>query len=74
MFYVIEFQSEASTGAAIPFAFDNQADAEAKYHELLAVAAKSTVRKHGAILITDDLFTVKQDVYPHILEETNVFE
>lgn len=74
MFYVIEFQSEANTGAAIPYAFDNQPDAEAKYHDLLRVAAKSSVRKHGAILITDDLFTVKHEVYPHIEEQTNVPE
>lgn len=71
MFYVIEFQSEASTGAAIPFVFDNQADAEAKYHALLSVAAKSAVRKHGAMLITDNLFTVKHEVYPHKTEQTN---
>lgn len=71
MFYVIEFQSSENTGAAIPFAFDNQADAEAKYHELLAVAAKSSVRKHGASLITDDIFTVKHEVYPHIPEAEN---
>lgn len=65
MYYVIEFQTNNGTGAAIPFAFANQADAEAKYHELLAVAAKSAVEKHGVALVTDDLFFTKKEVYTH---------
>ena len=64
MFYVIEVQTGAS-GAVIPFAFENRPDAEAKYHELLAAAAKSAVPKHGAMLITDDLFLVKQELFVH---------
>ena len=71
MFYVIEFQSEERTGAVLPFTYEHQDDAEAKYHDILSVAAKSSVRKHGAILITDDLFVTKYEVYPHIQEQTN---
>ena len=68
MFYVIEFQS-GEIGSVIPFAFTNEqyqaGEADAKYHDLLRVAATSSVRKHGVILMTDYLIPIKQDVYDH---------
>lgn len=64
MIYVIELQTN-ETGAVNVFTFDNRADAEAKYHEILMYAAKSTVKKHGAIIITEDMFIVKTEVYNH---------
>lgn len=68
IFYVIELQT-SSTGAVISFAFNNQPDAEAKYHELLSVAAKSAVAKHGAMLISEDGFMVKEEFYDHTTPE-----
>ena len=68
IFYVIELQS-STTGAVISFAFTNQPDAEAKYHELLSVAAKSAVPKHGAMLISEDGFVVKEEFYDHTTPE-----
>lgn len=67
MFYVIEIQT-TTTGAVIPFVFSNRDEAEAKYHSLLAVAAVSTVEKHGAMLFNDDGFVIKSEVYNHIVE------
>ena len=64
IFYVIEFQS-STTGAVIPLAYTDRSDAEAKYHELLAVAAKSEVRKHGVMLCNEDLFILKSELYTH---------
>ena len=64
IFYVIEFQS-GDTGAATPLAFTDRADAEAKYHQLLAVAAKSDVKKHGVMLCNEDLFILKSEIYDH---------
>lgn len=64
IFYVIELQT-TTTGAVISFAFNNQPDAEAKYHELLSVAAKSAVPKHGAMLISEDGFMIKEEFYDH---------
>ena len=64
IFYVIELQT-GITGSCIPFAFDNKADAEAKYHTLLAAAAKSDVPKHGVILVNADGFVIKSEVYNH---------
>lgn len=64
IYYVIELQTTA-TGSCIPFAFNDKADAEAKYHSLLAVAAKSDVPKHGVILVNADGFVIKSEVYDH---------
>ena len=64
IFYVIEFQSEVA-GAVIPLAFTDRSDAEAKYHQLLSVAAKSAVRKHGVMLCNEDLFILKSEIYVH---------
>lgn len=64
IFYVLELQT-TTTGSCIPFSFDNQADAEAKYHSLLAVAAVSDVPKHGALLVNADGFVIKSEVYDH---------
>ena len=68
LFYVIEFQS-GKTGSVIPFAFTDEqyhaGEADAKYHDLLRVAATSNVRKHGVILMTDLFVPIKQDIYTH---------
>ena len=64
-YYVIELQTTASTGAVVPFAFDNQPDAEAKYHTLLAVAAKSNVLKHSVMLVGENGFVIKSETYEH---------
>lgn len=64
VFYVFEIQSN-ETGAVNVFPFTDRANAEAKYHEILMYAAKSEVRKHGAILITEDMFVIKSEIYDH---------
>lgn len=72
MFYVIEIQT-STTGAIIPFSFEDRNQAEAKYHDLLRVAAVSQVPKHGAMLFNDDGFVLKSEVYNHIPEpEPNI--
>ena len=69
MFYVIEIQTQAETGAVIPFSFVDRNQAEAKYHTLLAVCATSSVPKHGAMLFNDDGFIIKSEVYNHVQPE-----
>lgn len=64
-YFVLEIQIN-ETGAIIPFAFDNQADAEAKYHAILSVAAKSSVDKHSAILMAENGTTIKRESYFHL--------
>ena len=68
VFFVIESQVSNGTGALITFSFNNKPDAEAKYHSLLAVAAKSAVQKHGVMLCNEDLFVLKEEVYNHFEE------
>jgi len=65
MFYVIELQTTASTGSAIPYAHAEQADAEAQYHSLLSVAAKSNVPQHTVLLLGPDGFRIKGETYFH---------
>ena len=45
--------------------FDNEADAESRYHGILSQAAKSQYVKHGAILLNEDLFEIKHEIYTH---------
>lgn len=64
MFFVIETQVN-ETGAVNVFTFTDRDNAESKYHEILMYAAKSQVRKHGAMLMTEDLFVIKSEMYNH---------
>lgn len=64
MFYVMEIQTN-EVGAVVPYAFTSLADAEEKYHDILRVAAKSNVRKHGCMIVNDDMFIIKSEVYNH---------
>lgn len=64
MYFVLEIQIN-ETGSILPYAFDNQPDAEAKYHSILAVAAKSAVPKHSAVLMAENGITLKHESYFH---------
>lgn len=64
MFYVLEFQTGAN-GAVIPVAYADRNEAESKYHEILMYAAKSNIPKHGAMIVTEDLFVIKSEIYNH---------
>ena len=67
-YYVIELQTGAE-GAALPNAYTNRPDAEEKYHQILQYAAKSTVPKHGAVLMNEDGFIIKSEMYTHETEQ-----
>lgn len=64
IFYVIEFQT-SETGNVNVWPYTDRSEAEAKYHQVLMYASKSQVRKHGAMILTEDLFVVKAEVYDH---------
>lgn len=64
MFYVIEIQTDAE-GSILPYAFTNLPDAEEKYHDVLRVASKSNVKKHGCMIVNEDMFIIKYEVYEH---------
>lgn len=74
VFYVLELQTYGNgTGTVIPQSYDNLREAESKYYLILSSAAISTVYRHGAVLMTEEGFTLKQEVFTH-LPETNVEE
>ena len=64
VYFVIETQVN-ETGAVNVFPFQDRNDAESKYHEILMYASKSTVKKHGAMICTEDMFIIKSEVYNH---------
>ena len=65
MYFVLEIQINNGTGSILPFSYDNLPDAEAKYHTILSVAAKSAVQKHSAVLMAENGITMKQESYFH---------
>lgn len=69
MYFVLEIQINNGTGSILSFSFDERAEAEAKYHTILAVASVSDVQKHSAVLMAENGITLKQESYFHIEEE-----
>lgn len=53
MFIVLELQTNGGKTGNFTFAFDNLADAYAKYYTILAAAAKSDVEVHTALILTE---------------------
>ena len=55
VYYVIEFQT-GDTGSVIPVAYTDRSLAFQKYHQIMSAASVSDVPKHGAMVITEDLY------------------
>lgn len=68
MFVVIEIQT-STTVVTLVNAYEDRAQAESKYHQILTAAAVSTVPKHGAIMLTDEGERLKNECYIHTVEE-----
>ena len=70
MYIVIEVQTnEEGKASTIVTSYDNPAQAESKYHTILAAAAVSTVPKHGAVILQDDCTPVMWYSYDHKVTE-----
>lgn len=68
-YVVIEIQSSAEGGMATPaYSYTDLNSAEAKYHTILASAAKSALPKHACILISDEGFPMRHECYVHETE------
>lgn len=66
MYTVIELQTTgASTAVVPPVAYATQQEAEAKFHEVLAAAAKSTVQVHSCIVLDEKGFAIRREDYVH---------
>lgn len=60
VFFVLEFQTDNGSGACLPTAYNDKPSAWEKYYDILRYASKvSTIEKHGAMIITSDLFEVE---------------
>ena len=67
IYYVIEFQS-GDTGAILYHSFNNQDDAEVKYHEVCMYAVKSPVRNHSVMLCDENMSFIKGETHIHNAE------
>lgn len=66
MFVVIELQvnGDGSVGTIVN-KYEKEADAESKYHTILAAAAVSKVPKHSAIILNDEAMIHSSHCYVH---------
>ena len=71
MYFILETQvSKDGTGAILPAnTRTDRNEAEAKYYQILSVAAVSKVYKHGAIILDEDDFPIMYKAYTHDTEE-----
>lgn len=71
MFFILETQvNKDGTGAILPANTRmDRNEAEAVYHQILAVAAVSNVYKHGAIILDEEDFPIMYNAYTHDIEE-----
>lgn len=65
VYVVSEIQSDGETASVITNTYADRNDAENKFHTVLAYAAKSDIKLHSAVMLTDDGFVVKSEHYKH---------
>lgn len=58
IFYVIEFQTDSNVGSTITYTYTDRSLAFQKYYEIMASASVSQIAKHGAMLLTEDLYEI----------------
>lgn len=67
MFIVIELQkNENGTVGNIVTEHSTQAEAESKYHAILAAAAVSNLPVHSAVIVSEEGFPLMHQCYKHI--------
>lgn len=67
MFVVIELQkNEEGIVSNIVTSHETQAEAESKYHYVLAAAAVSKIPVHSAIIISEEGFPIMHQCYKHV--------
>ena len=65
-YVVIELQKNTDGAVAnIVNAYETQAEAESKYHSILAAAAISELPCHSAIIVSEEGFPVAHQCYKH---------
>lgn len=65
-YLVIEIQKFDTGALSTPtYAFDDRNSAEAKFHSILAAAAKSALTTHACVMLTEDGRVVRNECYHH---------
>lgn len=66
MYTVIELQTTGTTTSVVPpVAYSTRQEAEAKFHTVLAAAAKSKVSIHSCVILDEKGFAIKREDYVH---------
>ena len=65
MYIVIEIQTSGDSVATIVNKYADRAEAEARFHAVLAAAAVSAVPVHAAVMLTNAGTTVRSEYYRH---------
>lgn len=76
MYIVLEIQSTDNSSSVIANTYEDGAEAENKYHTILAYAAKSDVPVHSAVMFNEMGTHIKNEYYVHRqeVEENEVSE
>ncbi len=71
MFFILELQvDENGVGSVLPaHTKEDRNEAESVYYSVLASAAISKVKHHGAILLNEDCVPIMYYAYRHLNEE-----
>lgn len=64
-YIVIELQTTGGTTAHIVTAHATRAEAEQKFHQILAAAAVSAVEDHAAVMLAQNGAVVRTEHYTH---------
>lgn len=67
-YIVIELQTENGTTSTLTYQFDTLAQAEQKYYQILSFAVVGEVDVHGAVIMDNTGFVLKNECYKHISE------
>lgn len=62
---VIEIQKSGETATPLVQLFEDDAQAKSRYHELLSIAAASSVPEHSAILVSEEGNYMFHEKYVH---------
>lgn len=66
MYIVIEIQTSAlGVVSTLTYQYDERDAAEAKYHQILAAAATSSLPVHAAVMLTNAGTMIKSEFYRH---------
>lgn len=69
MYIILEAQTNKNgTLGTLITSYEDQYQAESKYHQVLSAAAVSSLPKHTAFMLTDDGFVIKSECYKHEIE------